>query len=303
MRYCFIFLLLLGSRVGMGQTLAELERQLDSLLQKQEKSDLIVGLGYGNNPAYGGKSASFDLPIVLKPFISPSVSYYHKSGFFGAASAYYLFNATKNPWFEADLTAGYDYTKNRDFLTGISYTHYLFADSSDVPATPINNELFAYFYYRKWWLQPGVVFDFGWGKEVTTIGRLTHTVMGKDFNIITAVRHPFIFMDVLIPEDAILLTPSLGFTMGTANYYSNLKAFQYVARSSKIKKARKKRASREIEIADKTNFEPRAIDVTINLSYLIGKLTIAPSFTLFKPLQGEDKQVMAYFTARVNYSF
>jgi hypothetical protein len=303
MRCCFIFLFLLCSRVGMGQTLAELEKQLDSLLKKREKSELVVGLGYGNNPAYGGKAANFDIPIVLKPFISPSLAYYHKSGFFGAASVYHLFDATKNPWFETDLTAGYDYTKHRNFLTGISYTHYLFADSSDVPSTPIRNELFAYFYYRKWWLEPGVVLDFGWGKETTTTDQYSYKLSGRDFNIIAAIRHPFIFMDVFVPEDAILFTPSIGFTLGTANYYSNLKAFQYVTRSTKMKKVKKKRIGQEIEMEDASGFEPRALDLTINCSYLIGRLAIAPSFTLFKPLQGEDKQVMAYFTARINYSF
>jgi len=317
--WCIILASLLGSgAVVKGQSLAELERQLDSLLQKQEKNELLIGIGYGNNPAYGAKTPDFEQPIVMKDFLSPSVAYYHKSGFFGALNAYYLFNAEKNPWFEWDLSAGYDYTKSRRFLAGISYTRYFFPDSSDVPATPINNELFAYFYYRGWWLQPGISLDFGWGSrtdQVTgyrQIGRsplrigdeITSRVSGTDFNMILAVRHPFIFIDVLKYDDAILLTPSAGFTMGTANYYSNMKAFQYVTRSAKIKndikKSKKNNNGQPIETEDHTGFKPRAVDVTLHLSYMIGKITFTPSYTMFKPWQGEEKNIMGYFTARVS---
>lgn len=325
--WCVVLATLLGcSHIAAGQTtspLEELQRQLDSLLQKQEKNEVVVGIGYGNNPAYGAKTADFDRPIVMKNFFSPSVAYYHKSGFSGSLSSYYLFNAEKNPWFEWDFSASYDYTKNRNFLTGISYTRYFFADSSDVPVTPIKNELFAYFYYRKWWLQPGISLDFGWGRRTDRvvnywqIGRRRQTVSnesestvsGRDFNMILAVRHPFVFIDVLKFDDALLFTPSLGLTLGTAHYYSNMKGFQYVSRSSKIqddiKKSKKNDSGQPVESESdaQTGFEPRALDLTFNLSYMIGKLTLSPSFTIFKPLQGEDKSFMSYFTARASYSF
>ena len=327
--WCVVLACLLGgSRIAVGQTsLEELQRQLDSLLRKQEKSEVLVGLGYGNNPAYGAKTADFERPIVMKNFFSPSIAYYHKSGLSASFSGYYLLNSEKNPWFEWDLSASYDYTKSSHFLTGISYTRYFFADSSDVPLTPIKNELFAYFYYRDWWLQPGISLDLGWGQQTdrivnySQIGRRRRITIGdesvsttsaRDFNIILAVRHPFMFIDVLKFDDALLFTPSLGLTLGTAHYYSNLKAFQYISRSPKIKddiRKSKKNPQDPLgqpatsESVAKTGFEPRVIDLTFNLSYMIGKLTLSPSFTIFKPLQGEDKSFMSYFTARASYSF
>ncbi|WP_326462367.1 hypothetical protein [Chitinophaga sp.] len=306
---------------GQSQSLAELERQLDSLLRKEQKNNVLVSVGYGNNPAYGSKTANFERPIVMKPFISPSVAYYHRSGFFGSMSGYYLANAEKTPWFEWDLSAGYDYTKSRKFLAGISYTRYFFADSSDVPATPIKNELFAYFYYRGWWLQPGISLDFGWGRETATavsfrqIGRLpirirnevTSTETGRDFNMILALRHPFIFIDVLKFDDVLLITPSAGLILGTAHYYSNMKAFQYISRSAKIahdiKHSKKNAAGQPLESEAHTGFEPRAADITLNASYIIGHFTLAPAYTVFKPLQGEDTSIMSYFTAKVSFEF
>ncbi|MET3876678.1 hypothetical protein [Chitinophaga sp. OAE865] len=302
MRLYFLTFLLLCSRVASGQSLAELERQLDSLLQKQQKSELVAGIGYGNNPAYGSKVVDFELPVVLKTFVAPSLSYYHKSGLYVGVSAYYLFNSINKPWFEWDFTAGYDYTKNRNFLTGISYTKYVFADSSDVPATPIKNEIFAYFYYRKWWLQPGLSLDYGWGKHVSEGLHTKETLRGNDFNIIAAVRHPFIFSGVVGRFDVLMVTPSVNMTLGTANYYSNLKAFQYITRSPQMIKLRPPQG-KELSLEDHTEFEPRAIDITTSVSYFIGRLNLAPSYTVFKPLTGTDQSIMSYFTARILYSF
>ncbi|MCW3463754.1 hypothetical protein [Chitinophaga nivalis] len=312
--YCFLFLLLC-SRAVNGQSLAELERQLDSLLQKQEKSELLVGISYGNNPAYANKTAAYDSALVLKTFLSPSVTYYHKSGFYGSVSAYWLLKASKQSLYEWDLTAGYDYTKNKQFITGISYTRYLFADSADVPATPIKNELYAYFYFRKWWLQPGIILDYGWGKmeskddrkgivyEDVKSGGYRKTLYGSDFNVIAAVRHPFIFSSLLQEEDALVFIPSLALTMGTDNYYSSLKAMQYLTRSPLYNNKTVVSLQQEKDVADHRKFEPRAIDLTLNLSYVIGKVNVAPSFTVFKLLSGTDKRLQQYFTARITYGF
>ena len=288
--------------MATGQTLAELEKQLDSLLQKQQKSEVVAGIGYGNNPAYGSKVIDLTSPLVLKTFISPFLSYYHKSGFYTGISGYYLFNSFNRPWFEWDLTAGYDYTKNSNFLAGASFTRYLFSDSSDVPATPIKNEVFTYFYYRKWWLQPGLSLDYGWGEHVSGDMHTKETLRGNDFNIIAALRHPFVFSGIMGRTDLFLFTPSLNLTMGTANYYSNLNASRYITRSPKMMQIRK-HPGKELNFEDHTSFEPRAVDVTMNLSYFIGRLHFSPAFTVFKPLTGIDPGTVSYFTARMAYSF
>jgi hypothetical protein len=293
-----IILLLLSASQAAAQSLADLERQLDSLLNKKPKSEVVIGLGFGNNPAYGGKSTDPFRPVTMKSFLSPNISYNHKSGLYASVYSYYLLNATRNPWFELDLNAGYDYTKHKNFISGISYTRYFYKDSSDIPVTPITNEVFAYFFYRKWWLEPGLSVDFGWGrfKEQVT-RRAERTITGSDFNIIADVRHSFIFLDVLKKDAAVLLMPVASFTAGTAHYYSNLKSFQYVSRSKLIKR---RRNDTEVTISDKTGFQPRAVDLGVRLSYIIGKVTISPSYTAFKLLQGEDNGITGYFTASVS---
>jgi hypothetical protein len=302
MRLYFLTFLLFCSNVAASQTLAQLEQQLDSLLRKQQRSEVLIGLGFGNSPAYGSKVTNYEIPIVLKPSLSPSVSYYHKSGFYGNVSSYYLMNSVGKPWFEWDFTAGYDYTKNRNILTGISYTHYIYTDSSDVPTTPIKNELYAYFYIGKWWLQPGISLDYGWGKQVSRYNHLTERLKGNDFNMIYSVRHPFTFYNILKPGDGAILTPATNLTFGTATYYSNLEAFQYMIRVADPP-MQQHMFNKEFSFEDRTKFDARAIDFTFNLSYFVGPVTINPSYTLFKAFTGSNQSVMSYFTARVYYSF
>ncbi|MGX5817405.1 hypothetical protein ACWKWU_04370 [Chitinophaga lutea] len=312
--HIILLCMLLFAGRAAAQSLADLERQLDSLLSTPPKSEVTVGLGFGNNPAYGGKTTDPFRPVTMKPFLSPRVMYTHKTGLFASTQAYYLFNAERRPWFELDLSAGYDYTKNRRFLTGVAYTKYFYRDSSDVPATPITNELYAYFFYRKWWLEPGIALDFGWGRyrEEPTPG-YKQTTWGSDFNAIFDLRHVFVYLDVLKNDDAILLMPSTSFTMGTARYYSNLKGAQYVSRSSLIERRSKKNRGRgnnnggggqveetDISVSDKTGFQPRAVDFGLRASYIIGKVAISPSYTLFKLLQSGDSGVTGYFTATVS---
>ncbi len=299
-----------GQSAADLQDLADLERQLDSLLNRQAQNEWVIGLGFGNNPAYGGKSTDAFRPVNMKPFLSPNVSYNHKSGLYASTYAYYLFGANERPWFELDLTGGYDYTKNRHLLTGVSYTKYFYRDSTDVPPTPITNELFAYFFWRKWWLEPGISFDFGWGRYKETDGSNTLSVKGNDFNIILDVRHPFIFLDVLKKKDAVLLMPVASLTSGTAKYFSNLKSFRYVNRSNVTKKQGKGRGRSpdrpgqdepvETVLNDGSAFRPRAVDLGLRASYIIGKVAIAPSYTVFRLLQGEDTSLTGYFTASVS---
>lgn len=307
-----------GQNAADMQSLADLERQLDSLLNRQPKSEVVVGLGFGNNPAYGGKTTDAFRPVNMKSFLSPNVSYNHKSGLYASTYAYYLLGASQRPWFELDLSAGYDYTKNRDFLAGASYTKYFYRDSTDVPPTPITNELFAYFFWRKWWLEPGVSFDFGWGRYKESEGGSNLSVKGNDFNIILDVRHPFLFLDVLKKDDAVLLMPVASLTTGTARYFSNLKSFRYVSRSSIVEKQEKKGNGRgrgrgqnpapgadteehyETVLSDGSAFKPRAVDFGVRASYIIGRVAISPSYTVFKLLQGEDTSITGYFTASVS---
>lgn len=324
-----IFIFLLPAGYARAQSLAELERQLDSLLDSRYKSEVNIALGFGNNPAYGGKAADAFRPIDMKPFLSPQVTYTHKSGAFVNAAAYYLLSGGNKPWFEFDLGAGYDYTRNRDLITGVSYTRYFYADSSDVPQTPIKNELFAYFIYRKWWLQPGLSLDYGWGsyKQEGTSGMMTER--GNDFNVIVDVRHPFLFMDVLKTDDGLLILPIAGLTTGTANYFSNMRSFRYATRGNAIKKYNENREkgrgngngngngngggqgdpgdpvleTTETVLSDGSAFKPRAVDLGVRVSYIIGKFAISPSFTLFKMLQGPDTSVSGYFTANVSVTF
>ncbi|RAJ02205.1 hypothetical protein LX64_03214 [Chitinophaga skermanii] len=294
-RIVLIICSILLSQTAHAQSLEELERSLDSLLGLRDKSQFVVGISYGNNPAYADGKMNYARSLVQKPFLSPSISYYHKSGLYANASTYYMFGATKNPWFEHDLGIGYDYNKHPNFIAGISYNHYFYADSSDVPLTPIKNELYAYFSYRKWWLEPGINIDFGWGKESAQYKRVTYTNSGRDFNLNLDVRHSFLWIDVLNRNDGLMILPVASLTFGTTNYLTNLRGTMPLGN--------KHTKPQEINYIDRLSFGPRFADLGVRVAYNYKFVTISPAYTVFKPLQGDDRSMLGYFSATMKFGF
>ena len=66
------------------------------------------------------------------------------------------------------------------FSTGISFSKYISKDSLSFYTTPIQNEFFAYFSYKKWWLRPSISVSYGWGSK-TEYEKRKHKLEQKTF--------------------------------------------------------------------------------------------------------------------------
>lgn len=89
-----------------------------------EKSQLKIGLRYTSDYIYMGRSDS-----AKAPYLSPSVGYYHKSGFFARSSLSYLTTKGEGRIDMITLSGGYEYYKN-NFALGASVSEYFFSDLS-----------------------------------------------------------------------------------------------------------------------------------------------------------------------------
>ncbi len=90
----------------------------------QEKSQLRVGVRYSSDYVYMGRSDS-----VKAPYLSPSIGYYHKSGFFLRSSVSYLTAKEEARIDMVNITGGYDFYLN-DLTIGGSISQYFFSDLS-----------------------------------------------------------------------------------------------------------------------------------------------------------------------------
>ena len=95
----------------------------------------------------------------------PTLAYFHKNGLGITGTANVISENDKINPYQFSITPSYDYIKNLDFATGISYTRHFIKDSLTFYTSPLQNELFGYFSYRKWWVRPSVAVSYGWGSR------------------------------------------------------------------------------------------------------------------------------------------
>jgi len=102
---------------------------------------------------------------------SPTLGYYHKSGF-GLTANGSVVNDEKNMnFYQFSIAPSFDYLKNKSMAAGISFTKFVTKDSLPFYTTPLQNELYAYFTYRKTWIRPTIALSYGWGSRSDYIKR------------------------------------------------------------------------------------------------------------------------------------
>ncbi|MBD0369078.1 MAG: hypothetical protein ICV53_23605, partial [Flavisolibacter sp.] len=139
----------------------ELESFLDSLLTP--RSMLLINVGAGNSFLNYESSAALRANQVITFF--PSVGYFHKSGFgINAAANVVNDKGTINPY-QLGLTASYDYLQKRTVIGGVSFTRYFTKNSLSFYTSPLQNEVYGYVSYRKWWIKPSISASYGWGSK------------------------------------------------------------------------------------------------------------------------------------------
>ncbi|MDQ3843389.1 MAG: hypothetical protein M3342_05175, partial [Bacteroidota bacterium] len=139
----------------------ELESFLDSLLTP--RSMLLINVGAGNSFLNYESSAALRANQVITFF--PSIGYFHKSGLgINAAATVVNDHGTINPY-QLGLTASYDYLQKRTIIGGVSFTRYFTKDSLSFYTSPLQNEVYGYISYRKWWIKPSISTSYGWGSK------------------------------------------------------------------------------------------------------------------------------------------
>jgi len=113
-----LFMLLCGSAIGQNRT--------DSITQniKKEKSYFTADLNYISDAVFMGRKDSIDAP-----YLYPSITYHHTSGFYTKGSLSYLTSSDQSRIDLFLVTAGFDFTI-KNFNGDISATKYFFNEDS-----------------------------------------------------------------------------------------------------------------------------------------------------------------------------
>ena len=208
--------------VDYEELFSELDKLIDSLTSP--RTFTMINLGIGQSfLTYQGKS---DITTTTKRQLAyaPSIGYYDRTGLGLTIGAAMVNDGTGINPFQFSMTGSYDYLNKKAFATGISFTHFITKGDLPFYTSPLQNEIYGYFTYRKLWFKPVIAASYGWGSrddieereekiQEINLARNGFTRINTresviDLNITASVRHDFYFLNAFA-SDYIRLTPQV----------------------------------------------------------------------------------------------
>jgi hypothetical protein len=300
--------LALDSTIDYDLLLQDMESFLDSISTPRSYflGSLSIGKGYFNFI----NNTNLFLQTAEKFTYIPIVGYFHKGGLSVTGASNIVNEGDKLNLYQFSISPGFDYLKNRDLATGITVTKFFTRDSLSFYTTPLQNELYAYFTYRKWWMKPTVALSYGWGSRSDFIEReaqiqdlrlrrrglirINSKESITDFSLISSLRHDFYWLNVFSYKDHFRLTPQLSFISGTQKFGFNQSANTYakVIRTG----ANVLYNSENIYLDDQLKFQPLSLTLFLRGEYSIGKLYIQPQLIMDYYFPATNKNFSTFFS-------
>ncbi|NOT50175.1 MAG: hypothetical protein HOP10_02750 [Chitinophagaceae bacterium] len=301
--------------IDYDQLFQDFDAFMDSILTPNSYflASLSMGKGYYNFESKGTTLLESSKRLTY----SPTLGYYSKSGL-GLTMIGYIVNDKENMnFYQFSFSPSFDYLKNRDFATGISFTKFFTKDSLPFYTTPLQNELFAYFTYRKWWIRPSVSASYGWGSRTDYVKResviqdlrlrrrgftyINTEESVSDFSVTASVRHDFYWLDVFTFNDHIRITPQLALTSGTQKFGFNQSASTYatvIRTGSNVLYS-----AEDVYLDDQINFQPQSLTLYLRSEYSIGKFFVQPQLTLDYYFPATSKHFTSLFSITAGVMF
>lgn len=269
-----------------------------------------VGIG---NRLFSIKNNAFNAfqSTASKVIYSPSLGYFHKSGFGLTAGANLLDDGEGFGVNQFSVSPSFDLTGNKNIAFNISYAHYFVKDKYSEFSSPIQNDFYTAFTYKKTWLQPGTALGYATGeyndaryKDTIILGirrRLYDSINYKlnVFSIMLSVGHEFNWYNILDKSDGVYFTPTLMLNAGsgktTISHNTNATIlFNLLNKRGRIPKLQK------------SEFALQSVGLYMNLGYNIGNFSFAPQLYLdyyLPAIEPDSKRFSQVFTFNIGYSF
>jgi len=206
--------------------LAELRSLLDSMNKPISFFSFYTSV---SNRLYSTKNNAFNAQQYSNSnmAVSPSISYYHKTGLGISATSYLSTVEGKFSLYQTALSPSFDKI-NKKIMYGVSYSYYI--KKMSAVSTPYEHEVYAYVQGRKKWLRPSLAFGWAEGeyKDVSTIpikinGNYrwisdTSKVTLNDLSLIAGLSHSFVFDHIITKKDALTFVPQVNIIGGMQSF-------------------------------------------------------------------------------------
>ncbi|MBS1497356.1 MAG: hypothetical protein JSU03_03975 [Bacteroidetes bacterium] len=279
----------------------------------KDKSYFEVATDIGNS-YFSSKNQNLKAELQPSLFvISPSLSYYHKSGFGLTASTYFIHSGDSSGFYQYSLSPSYQ-VENDNIQASLSYTRYFVKKGYETIASPFKNEFYGQINLQKPWLQPGLSMGYSNGSytEYNTIDtfilgfqrRFVDTVNTKlsTFSLSAFVQHEFDFYELLSSKDELALTPQFFLNAGSSQYDDVHHNIFYTRRGKKAIGTRgQKRLGR---LNEQTPFQLESLGFCADAVYATGNFSIEPQLYLDYYLPATNsKRFTSIYTIHLSYDF
>jgi hypothetical protein len=306
---------LIDTSIDYEELFRDFDAFMDSILTPRSYFLSSLSLARGN---YNFESKSSLLITSSKKLsYSPVLGYYNKGGLVVTTTGYIINDEKNLNLYQIGLSPSFDYLKNKDFATGISYTRFFTKDSLSFYTTPIQNELYAYFTYRKWWMRPSLSLSYGWGSRTDFEQReeliqdlrlkrrgftyINTTESVSDFSIMASVRHDFYWLDIFTNNDHIRLTPQVSFTSGTQKFGFNQSSSTY---ATLVRTGNNVLFNTDnIYLDDQLKFQPLSLTLYLRTEYSLRKFFIQPQFIVDYYFPASTGNLNALFSVNAGFIF
>lgn len=309
--------------------LSDLGNFLDSILAP--RSYFLISSSAASNYFNFRRINATDVRVKKKLVLSPVIGYYHKSGPGFTLAGNIVNDGRRNNLYQVIVSPSIDFLQNRNSIGGIAYSRYITKDSLPFYTTPLQNEISAYYLWRKPWLQPGIATDFGWGnrsgvrerKELikriyetqnTIARRLAANILDRidtivytskteesimDFSLVFSLRHSFYWLNLFSHNDYIKFTPLLSFSMGTQKFgFNRTTGVTISGTTNNIQFNRG-----DVTLDDKLKFQPLSLSLYLRPEYSIGKFFIQPQLIFDYYFPAAEKNFTSFFSLNAGFIF
>ncbi len=294
----------------MDSLMKDFDAYLDSMIKP--RSFFNVSLGVGTGFFSVKDNVNLDFQVKNKAILSQELSYFHRSGLGLSLNSYMVNENKKMSVYQYAVTPNYHFIKGNQYAAGLSYTRFYTKENLSFYTTPIQNEAYAFFTVKKWWLEPGIAFSYGWGnktefeeKEVdiylkrgkssrkkVIVIKLDESV--RDFTTLFSVRHSFSFNKLLLKNDALMLRPVLVLSAGTQNFGFNTSFSSNSTFGNTL-------LPPNSNITDVRGLEFQSSTFVLQADYSIGKFYVMPQVMLDYYLHQSDKRFNSVFSLTTGF--
>jgi hypothetical protein len=307
---------------------------LDSAKQPTSYWQLSLGV---SNTQFSVTNKALNAQQVTSNFsLLPTVSYYDKSGLSITYTGFLALAGNNTGFVQHAITPAYDFSKDKNFDFGVSYTRFIGNDKFAESTSPYKNDFYSYLQYNRWKIQPSIALGYSTGKFAsfsrtdtflilqrpvrpdTTINYSifdTLNVKLRDFTTVLSAQRQWIF-DGKYAANYITFTPSVLLFLAKNSYdveYTSVSAFsprtrQFlqnnpVLRDRIIQELRSKYPglNQTRTFLESTPFSLQSIGINFDAVFYINKFYINPQCYFDYYLKGSTDKLSVLYSLQVGF--